>query len=107
MNSSKVVKSKNKKPRFQKGDAVRVLTGSPVGHCRTPHYFRGVHGLIERHCGSFPNPEELAYGRDGMPEVDLYRVQARMTDTWNNNYSGSSKDSVVVEIYDHWLEPLN
>ncbi len=107
MDSASSSTAERKRPRFSIGEAVRVRSGAPIGHCRTPHYFRGVLGWIERYCGAFPNPEELAYGRDGLPEVDLYRVQARMTDVWGNSlYVGRPQDTVVVEVFDHWLESL-
>ena len=53
--------------RFSKGARVRVRRADPPGHVRTPWYCRGRAGVIERICGSFANPEELAYNRDGLP----------------------------------------
>lgn len=90
-------------PRFAVGDPVRVRVAYPIGHCRTPFYFRGVTGVIERYCGGFPNPETGAYGRQG-PNVHLYRVRARQVDTWPE-YAGNPMDTIEVEIYEHWLEP--
>ena len=49
-------------PRFRVGERVRVLDAYPPGHLRTPFYIRGCEGTIERLCGAFPNPEELAQG---------------------------------------------
>src|SRR6185503_3751316 len=60
--------------RFNVGDLVRVKRSDPPGHRRTPSYVKGKEGTIERVCGSFPNPEELAYGFDGEPKRVLYRV---------------------------------
>lgn len=100
------VDANNPPPLFQPGDAVQVRVAFPVGHCRTPFYFRGVPGTIERHCGAFPNPEELAYGRSGLPPIHLYRVRARQKDVWPD-YPGSPLDTIEVEIYEHWLEPLH
>ena len=51
-----------------------------------------------------PNPEELAYGRDGLPARPLYRVRFRLADVWPG-YAGSEADCVEVEVYEHWLEP--
>jgi nitrile hydratase len=45
---------------FRPGDSVRVRAAYPIGHVRTPYYLRGKPGIVERVCGSFPNPEELA-----------------------------------------------
>jgi nitrile hydratase len=53
---------------------------------------------------AFPNPEELAFGRSGLPKVQLYRVRFRQIDLWPD-YQGQPEDTVDVEIYQHWLEP--
>jgi hypothetical protein len=90
--------------RFQPGQPVRVLAGRPPGHIRTPTYVRGKAGVIERICGNFANPEELAYGRDGLPARPVYRVRFRQEDLWPD-YRGAAEDKVEVEIYEHWLEP--
>ena len=91
-------------PRFRAGDSVTVSARYPLGHVRTPHYIRGKRGVIERLCGSFPNPEELAYARAGLPRRPLYRVRFRQQDVWSG-YQGNGADTVDVEIYEHWLEP--
>jgi nitrile hydratase len=89
--------------RFRTGDRVRVRAAYPIGHVRTPHYVRGKAGVIERHCASFPNPEELAYARSGLPEVPLYRVRFLQRDLWPD-YAGEPGDVVEAEIYEHWLQ---
>ena len=90
-------------PRFQPGSRVTVRLGNPPGHVRTPHYLRGRRGVIESIAGHFANPEELAYGRDGLPRRALYRVRFRQTELWPD-YAGPAADSTVVDIYEHWLE---
>ena len=90
-------------PRFAIGQKVRVMEAYPVGHLRTPHYIRGCTGTIERLCGSFPNPEELAQMRDGLPAQPLYRVRFRQKDVWPD-YRGADADVLEVEIFQHWLE---
>ena len=55
-------------PRFVVGSHVNVRRGNPPGHIRTPYYIRGKSGTVERICGEFRNPEELAYGRTGEPK---------------------------------------
>ena len=89
---------------FEPGDSVKVRQTHPPGHRRTPYYIRGKEGEIERVCGDFPNPEELAYGFDGLPKKTLYRVRFRQKDVWKN-YSGADTDTVDVDIYEHWLLP--
>lgn len=92
--------------RFKPGDLVRIIDRQPVGHMRTPAYVRGHIGRVERWCGSFPNPEGLAYGRDGRPECDLYRVHMKQSALWPT-YSGARGDTLEIEIYDHWLDPVD
>jgi hypothetical protein len=91
-------------PRFRPGDRVTVREAYPIGHVRTPYYIRGKHGVIERICGAFPNPEELAYARSGRPAQPLYRVRFLQNEVWPD-YAGQPTDVVEVEIYQHWLEP--
>jgi nitrile hydratase len=76
----------------------------PLGHVRTPFYVRGHAGTIERLCGAFPNPEELAQMRDGLPARSLYRVRFLQHELWPD-YRGSPGDAVEVEIFQHWLDP--
>jgi nitrile hydratase subunit beta len=92
--------------RFKTGDRVCVRQAEPIGHVRTPYYIRGKTGSIERLCGEFPNPEELAFGRSGLPKLPMYRVRFMQTEIWPN-YRGRASDSVDVEIYEHWLEAAN
>lgn len=90
--------------RFSKGDKVRIIAANPPGHRRVPVYARGRTGTIERLCGEFGNPEELAYGFDGLPKRMLYRVRIRQTDIWPD-YQGNPNDLLELEIFEHWLEP--
>jgi nitrile hydratase len=89
--------------RFKPGEKVKVMKAYPPGHVRTPYYIRGCVGEIERICGSFPNPEELAQMRDGLPPQPLYRVRFRQQEVWSD-YRGSPSDVLEVEIFQHWLE---
>ncbi|HLH27149.1 MAG TPA: SH3-like domain-containing protein [Chloroflexota bacterium] len=90
-------------PRFKPGDRVHVRFAEPPGHIRTPHYIRGKTGTVERYYGDFPNPEELAYGKDGLPPRPLYLVGFSQRDVWQE-YPVAG-DKVYVDIYEHWLEP--
>jgi nitrile hydratase len=92
------------RPRFKAGDAVTVRRAYPPGHVRAPYYIRGKAGIVERICGSFPNPEELAFGRNGLPAQPLYRVRFVQGQVWPD-YRGADADTVDIEIYEHWLEP--
>jgi nitrile hydratase subunit alpha len=98
-------------PRFQPGDKVRVKPYQHDQkmsvewrrpHIRTPGYIYGVNGKILDICGQFGDPSYLAFGIKA-PHVWLYRVDVSMADLWPEQ--SSSKDSVSVEIYEHWLDP--
>ncbi len=90
-------------PLYNPGQAVRVRRGNPPGHVRTPYYIRGKTGTVERICGEFRNPEELAYGRSGEPRRVLYRVRFAQSHVWPG-YAGPADDTIDIEIYEHWLE---
>jgi hypothetical protein len=89
--------------RFNVGDRVAIKRAFPPGHRRTPCYIRGKTGVIERVCGEFPNPEELAYGFDGEPKKVLYRVRFAQKEVWPE-YRGPDRDVIEMEIFEHWLE---
>jgi nitrile hydratase subunit beta len=91
-------------PKFIPGEPVAVRAVYPLGHVRTPYYIRGKRGVIERLCGAYRNPEELAYARPGLPRQPLYRVRFLQRDVWPE-YRGRGDDTVDIEIYQHWLEP--
>lgn len=92
--------------RFAPGAPVRVRRADGPGHIRTPWYLRGRVGRIERICGAFANPEELAYGRDGLPARTLYRVRFTMAEIWGEGAETPS-DTLDAEIFEHWLEPAD
>jgi nitrile hydratase len=89
--------------KFKPGDAVRVRSDDRPGHIRTPFYIRGKSGWIERVYGEFLNPESLAFGGDGLPKRTLYLVAFNQIDVWGK--SPGPKDKVLVDIYEHWLDP--
>lgn len=91
-------------PRFAPGARVRVLDLGKPGHVRIPWFVRHKTGTVERYCGAYPNPEELAYGRPGLPEIDLYRVHFPQAALWPD-YDGPPIDTLELEVYDHWLAP--
>lgn len=89
--------------RFRPGARVRVRQVAPPGHIRTPWYIRGHEGEVERVCGFYANPEELAFNRHGLPRRALYRVRFPQNAVWPD-YGGPARDTLEVEIYEHWLE---
>jgi hypothetical protein len=86
------------------GQPVRVRIAFPPGHVRTPFYIRGKCGVVERVLRVFPDPEERAFGRDGLPGRRLYRVRFAQREVWPD-YAGPPDDTLDIEIYDHWLLP--
>jgi hypothetical protein len=91
--------------KFQPGDRVRVAERFPRHHHRVPTYIKGRSGTVERLCGAFGNPETLAHHGDGKPEQPLYRVRFTMDHLWGAR-AETGGDTVEVEIYEHWLEPV-
>jgi nitrile hydratase len=89
---------------FAPGARVRIVDLGKPGHVRTPRYVREKVGTIDHCCGEFENPEERAYGRVGRRRIPLYRVRLRQRDLWPD-YEGAETDSLVLEIYAHWLQP--
>lgn len=88
--------------RINVGARVQIRDIPIDGHYRAPFYIRNQTGIVERYCGSFPNPERLAYGEDGLPVLALYRVRFSQRDLWPD-YAGSAKDTLEIEVYEHWL----
>jgi hypothetical protein len=90
---------------FDPGASVRVKddwpeTRGPV-HIRTPHYLRGMQGTVVRRLGAFPNPEDLAFARPTQARA-LYHVLFDQPSVWHEGRPG---DELLVEIFEHWLEP--
>jgi nitrile hydratase len=91
---------------YPPGTRVRVKddcpeTRGPV-HIRTPHYLRGMQGTVMRRFGAFPNPEDLAFARPAAQRM-LYHVAFEQPAVWQEGERG---DELLVELYEHWLEPL-
>jgi len=74
------------------------------GHIRTPGYIQGKSGTIEAVRGEFGNPESRGHGGDGLPRVALYLVSFDQTHVWVD-YKGQPQDKLLVEVFEHWLEP--
>ena len=91
-------------PRFRQGDRVRVRDEARPGHIRTPTYIMGKVGVISRNHGSYRDPEQLAYGGEGVTKVPLYYVAFDAAHVWDGRPVGPA-DQVIVDVYEHWLEP--
>lgn len=91
--------------RLRPGATIKIKAGTPPGHVRTPTYLKGKRGVVVRDWGAWPNPEELAYGKNGLPKKINYWVQFRMDEIWGGKGDYGPNDTICVEIYEHWLEP--
>ena len=93
-------------PIFQPGDAVRILTRSPIGHYRVPRYLRGKAGVVESiiHPAAVDNEEE-GFGRNAGSRRHYYRLAIPMTEIWPA-YAGSRRDGLRIEVFETWLERL-
>jgi nitrile hydratase subunit beta len=88
---------------FKVDDVVLIDTRAVTGHCRTPAYLRGKRGVIVEVLGRFRNPERLAYHKPGLPTEVLYKVRFAQSHVWDG-YVGSARDSLEVDVYEHWLQ---
>ncbi len=90
-------------PRFRIGDRVTVLDLDKTGHIRTQDFIRNKTGEVISYCGLYLNPEDLSIGHTAGPAIHLYRVAFAQTDLWPD-YPTPTKDRLVTEIYEHWLD---
>ena len=89
------------KPAFSTGDRVKVRMAEVTTHCRTPHYLRGKRGVVGRVFGAFPNPEQQAYHRLGVPCQPLYQIEFDFNEVWGR----PGRNMVITaDIFQHWLE---
>ena len=93
----------NPKPKFGLDEEIIISKRGSQGHCRTPAYIRGKAGRIERYCGNFRNPEQLAENIKDADIIPLYRCVFNQHDIWNN-YNGPKTDTLEIEIFEHWIE---
>lgn len=94
------------RPIFSPGDAVRILTRTPVGHYRVPTYLRGKRGTVERVIQPLGvDNEQEAYGRNAGAKRHYYRIAIPMTEIWPD-YAGSPRDGLRIEVFETWLERI-
>ena len=91
-------------PRFAPGDKVKVRAHEIATHCRTPYYLRGKRGVVARVLGAFPNPEQLAYHKLGVPYQPLYQIAFDYRDVWGRPQRNTV---ITADIFQHWLETDN
>ena len=92
--------------RFRPGDRIGVLPMAVDTHHRTPGYVKGKMGRVQALCGVFLDPESRAYGGSGLPKRAVYRIEFDMGELWGERYRGPADDTLLVDIFDQWMEPV-
>jgi nitrile hydratase len=90
------------RPRFRKGQAVRVRKMNPHGHTRCPRYVRGARGTVERVHERFVFPDAHAHAGGEAPQV-LYTVGFAAEELWGSDAEG--RGCVYVDLWEGYLEP--
>ncbi|MCC6434070.1 MAG: nitrile hydratase subunit beta [Acidimicrobiales bacterium] len=89
-------------PAFAAGEPVRVRNRHPHAHTRVPRYARGHVGIVERHVGGEPLPEDASVGV--LTVQHLYRVRFEADELWGEDAVGN--DPVYLELWESYLEPV-
>ncbi len=93
-------------PRFSLGQRVRIADRAEPRHHRVPAYVKGRAGTVQRVCLPQPRPEVVGYADEDELRLPVYRVRLAQTALWPR-YQGRPEDSLEIEIFEHWLEPLD
>ena len=89
--------------RFEAGDTVRVLDIHPNGHIRAPRFCRCKEGIVIHVAPKFGFPDTAAHG--GLKRKEhTYHVEFTSEELWGSD--GSEGDSVVVDLWDSYLEAI-
>ena len=101
-----VIMALGEAPVFLRGHAVRILTRSPIGHYRVPTYLRGKAGTVEAviEPAAVDNERE-GFGMNAGSKLHYYRLAIPMTEIWQD-YDGSPRDGLRIEVYETWLERI-
>lgn len=101
-----VVHAPGERAIFKRGDPIRILNRSTIGHYRVPIYLRGKAGKVEAiiEPTAIDNEEE-GYGRNAGSRLHYYRVAVPMTEVWRD-YVGSPQDGLYIEVFETWLERI-
>ena len=89
-------------PKFNEGDAVRVINLHPVSHTRAPRYVRGRVGKVMRDHGVFVFPDTHAVDGTKKPQR-VYAVRFAVRELWGGD--SSPNDTILVDLWDDHLEP--
>ena len=91
------------RPLFKVGQRVRARNLNPVGHTRLPRYARGKVGIVERDHGVYDFADTVAHFQ-GEKRQHVYSVRFTARELWGP--SASLRDSVHIDMWDDYLEPV-
>jgi len=91
---------------FKIGERIRITEKFPIGHYRTPTYIRGKQGTIVKNLGKYINPEREAFGKNSGDKLWYYLISFLQKDLWED-YEGKETDTLEIEVFENWLEPIN
>jgi nitrile hydratase subunit beta len=98
--------AEGERPSFAPGDRVRVATRSPVGHYRVPTYLRGKTGRVEAVIEPIGlDNEQEGFGLNAGAKRHYYRIAVPLEQLWDE-YRGSPRDGLRIEVYETWLEKI-
>ena len=87
--------------RFEIGQHVRVLDIHPRGHVRAPRFCRGKTGIVLHVAPKFNFPDTSAH--EGTQRAEhTYHVEFTASELWPGE--GAENDSVIVDLWDSYLE---
>jgi nitrile hydratase len=91
-------------PLFKVGDQVRVKKHNPTHHSRLPSFTKSCLGWIDTYHGAHLSHEPLSRSEGEVPE-HLYAVRFSTGELWGDG-AESPNDSVYVDLFEHYLEPI-
>ena len=74
----------------------------PRRHHRTTYFVKGKTGVVNRYFGKYKNPENLAYGGDGLPLRELYWVEFEINDLWEHEAGKNRTNSISKYMNIGW-----
>lgn len=91
-------------PRFNPGDPVRVKDLPDLFYSRCQYYTRGIEGTVLKTTHESPAAEDEAW--DNTEKIEwFYMVIFKQTDLWPEYPETFSKDTILTEVCETWLEP--
>jgi len=96
------IRTVERAPRFNPGDAVRAHNTNPAGHTRLPRYARGKRGIVHRVHAAFVFPDTSAHGAGEQPH-HLYTVRFEAQELWGPH--AEAANATYIDLFEPYLEP--